>query len=505
MSYTNKIIESEDSLCRLFVGVSLLLIPLLLWGLGLYPADDALRHIGIAVSGKSWEDVLLFRSGFDGSIYTHPAWEGGLRLLVKMGVESDLLILISIFSPWAFLGVVLLLVTKKPETILVVLLAILLAGEGQIGRLFLGRPFALAAGCTVLLFWLTTDRFDKLSSIKYFIFSVSILTVQYLFHPSYYLSLLPIGCIFIFFVIAKKYIKAASIVAAFPVALVIAALLSGNFWAFISNNFLQAYWAFVEDDFSGALVGEFLPWSTPSVIGIAVIFQFAYHFIYKNSVLRPEILITFIGFILGQKVSRFWADWGLMGYIFWLIRDFEILIERYSLNYSGVRRVCIVAMLSGAFLIIYTTVMHRTFDKNASEDLIGSAVAMAEYSEWLPEDGGIIYSPDMRAFYTLLYTYPNENWKYTTGFERALMEDSNRKVLSDWYQANIVEAFIPWYEKLTPADRLIFGGRPEALLSLEEEPYSRVEWKSFGKYFWVGKLKTISEESEDEATESNTQ
>lgn len=478
--------------------MALFMVPLFLWGMGMYPADDALRHIGLAVSGKSWEDVLLFRSGFDGSIYTHPAWEGGLRLLVKMGFESDLLILISVFTPWAFLGTTLILVTKKPELILVTLLAILLAGEGQIGRMFLGRPFAVAAGCTVLLFWLTTERFSNLSGLKFFIFSTIILTVQYLFHPSYYLSLLPIGCIAIYFVIAKKYTHAASIIGAFPVAVGIAALLSGNFWAFISNNFLQAYWAFFEDDFSGALVGEFLPWVTPSVIGIAVLFQFAYHFVHKNSIIRPEILITFFGFVLGQKVNRFWADWGMIGYMVWLIRDFGVLLEKYSVNYLGVRRVCIVAVLSVSFLTIYVNAMHRTFNRNASENLIGGALAIAEYPEWLPENGGIVYSPDMRVFYTMLYSYPNENWKYTTGFERALMEDSNRKVLSEWHQVSVVEAFLPWFEKLTPADRLVFFGRPSGLIALQAEPYSRVEWKSFGKYFWIGKLKQNPQGSDDE-------
>src|SRR5438445_1278882 len=48
----------------LIVALVILAIPLKIIGLGYLPADDALRHVAKAVSGKPWQDILVLGDTF---------------------------------------------------------------------------------------------------------------------------------------------------------------------------------------------------------------------------------------------------------------------------------------------------------------------------------------------------------------------------------------------------------------------------------------------------------
>jgi hypothetical protein len=78
-----------------------------------------------------------------------------------------------------------------------------------------------------------------------------------------------------------------------------------------------------------------------------------------------------------------------------------------------------------------------------------------EAEAWLPGDGGIVYSPEMRVFYTLYFTYPDAPWQYILGPEQGIMPREDLAILHDIKDRGSWDAYLPWVEKLRPQDRLI--------------------------------------------------
>lgn len=481
---------NEHKLSLLFVLTAVGLLPLLLWGMGLIPPDDALRHVGAAVSGKAWSEVLLLREGFNGEVMTHPLWDGGLRLLAMMGLEADLLILVSVTLPWFLLLGSLALVTRKPEAALLGFLLLYVAGDGLASRFLIGRPFIMAAACTVWVLWLANEKAGKLTPLKLFLWTAGVFMLQFLFHPSYYLALLPLGCVLLHLSLRKEWGTAVAMGSAFPVAVVVAAMLSGSPMAFFQNNFMQLYWALLATDLPRGATGEFGSWWPTQAVGVLLFLRLLVYFVFQRpSTPSPEALLTLIGCLLGLFNVRFWSDWAMLGLLVWLVRDFHKITERYAPDYHGKTRVVAVGAIAAIFLVIGGVFNHRQLKQADTPNAIGAAVAMAELPEWLPSNGGIVYSPDMRVFYTFFYCYSHENWRYSTGFERALMADENRAVVGEWLKGNRREGIIPWILAMKPQDRLIFHGRPDALLTGTGEPYARLEWRVFANQFWVARLK----------------
>jgi hypothetical protein len=69
-----------------------LLLPLKIIAYGYLPPDDALADAAKAISGKSWPDILVFRSDY--AIDNHIGWHGLLRqvyLGTKCGDDSLML------------------------------------------------------------------------------------------------------------------------------------------------------------------------------------------------------------------------------------------------------------------------------------------------------------------------------------------------------------------------------------------------------------------------------
>jgi hypothetical protein len=105
---------------------------------------------------------------------------------------------------------------------------------------------------------------------------------------------------------------------------------------------------------------------------------------------------------------------------------------------------------------------------------------------WLPEKGGVIYSPDMRVFYETFFKNPDAPWRYVLGFEPALMQREDLDVLrkAQWRARNF-RAYEPWVNNMTLADRLILpaawvgGGLPEV---------PALEWHYGAGDLWVGRI-----------------
>src|SRR5690349_2811342 len=73
---------------------TIVIIPLKIIGYGFLPMDDALRHAAKAVSGKSWQEILVMRSDF--AIDPSPGWQAILAWIHQLQhCNAETLVVIS--------------------------------------------------------------------------------------------------------------------------------------------------------------------------------------------------------------------------------------------------------------------------------------------------------------------------------------------------------------------------------------------------------------------------
>src|SRR5450432_1631581 len=131
----------------------LLAIPLKIISYGYLPGDDALRHAGKAVSGKSWPEILVLNQTY--KIDNEFGWN---LLLEKIHLWADWnaesLVIFSVVALFILVGWSALPWLTRPEVWLATLtLATLVAAVS--GRMTLGRPYLVtfAVLLTLLFLW----------------------------------------------------------------------------------------------------------------------------------------------------------------------------------------------------------------------------------------------------------------------------------------------------------------------------------------------------------------
>ncbi|MFO1498320.1 MAG: hypothetical protein U1G07_08015 [Verrucomicrobiota bacterium] len=86
----------------LLVALTLLILPWRLLNHGVLPPDDALRHAAKAVSGKSWDQILVLRPEI--TLDHNPGWHAILGALHRLaGWNQERLVWFSVLSLfWLF-------------------------------------------------------------------------------------------------------------------------------------------------------------------------------------------------------------------------------------------------------------------------------------------------------------------------------------------------------------------------------------------------------------------
>jgi hypothetical protein len=86
-----------------------------------------------------------------------------------------------------------------------------------------------------------------------------------------------------------------------------------------------------------------------------------------------------------------------------------------------------------------------------------------EIERELPEDGGILYSTEMGVFYTLFHRFPNAHFKYALAMEAGAMPPEDQKVYREVQSTGKLEAYKPWFDKMTAKDRILiqYATKPE--------------------------------------------
>jgi hypothetical protein len=185
--------------------------------------------------------------------------------------------------------------------------------------------------------------------------------------------------------------------------------------------------------------------------------------------------------ILAFRVSRFWEDWGWPALMVLIVTEVEFLfLAKFAADSS--RRLLLTIILALATFLAVTSDLGGRYTKNLTWQFL-SVAEHPELAGWMPEKGGILYSPDMGIFYQTFYKNPTADWRYILGYEPALMptEDFETYKSIIWNNGD-AKAYAPWVNKMKPADRLVIHGNGN-----ERPNIPQLEWDYGVSGIWIGR------------------
>jgi hypothetical protein len=454
----------------------LVLIPVRILGQGFLPTDDALRHAGKAVSGKSWDQILVLRP--DITVDSHPGWHallGGLHRVA--GMDAHALVLFSVIVLFVAATLAPAILLRRPEAWLLSLLVLAVADRAVLSRLVMGRPFLFTAGvlAVVLLRW--PDFALPRSRRGILVVTTVLIAAATWIHASWYLFALPL----LAFALAREWRAARRFALCLLAGVAIGAALTGQPLAFLLQTLVHPLLSLGGSDPQRTLAIEFQPAGGSPVLVLFLLGALALRALRgawrTSAVDNPVFLLAVAGWILGFASIRFWADWGVPAAMVWLALELQDFLDS-STGARTSRRLAIAATAGAACFLAVTSDGASRWSR---ADPTYWPVVVPEAAPYLPEPGGILYSDEMRVFYELFYRQPKAPWRYQVGYEPGLMPPDDLKVYRQLLIARTTQAFAPWVEKMRPQDRLIIrsvGERPPAIEGLE--------WHRLGGDFWSG-------------------
>ena len=452
-----------------------ILIPLPILAEGYLPGDDALRHAAKAVSGKSWDEVLLLRPGL---VDFAPGWHAILTGVHKLtGASAMTVLMFEVAFLFALFSVGPAFLMRRPEAWLVALSLVALLEVHFMARMTLGRPLILtmAAIVVICLVWRRLDG-DRLPRGA-FLGVATLIAASSWIHGAWFLWALPV----VAFAVTAPWRVTLRLAGATAAGVLVAALLTGNPIRFLWQTTQHVLGIFGSSGITN-FVGELRPYpGAPQLVLLAIAVVIGRK-VWRGEPARtlrhdPVFALALLGWALGLRSARFWLDWGMPAFIVWLALEIESLWiafgpARQRLAYAGAAAVACFLVLSG-----------NANDRwnNPNLDPAYRAMLRPENVTTLPDSGGILYSNDKRVFYDLFFLRPDAPWRYSTGFTPELMPPEDLAVYSAAY-VGTPDALEPWARKLRRQDRLVFKddrGVP---------PWRWLEWRDIGHNVWVGRL-----------------
>lgn len=463
---------------------SLLLVSFKVISYGYMPSDDAMRHVAKAISGKSWDEVLVIRPGI--MMYSHSGWHAILIALHKLaGFCADDLIVFSIVSLSLLFFIIPLFFLKMQESWLAALSVISIISPILIMRLFVGRPFIFTMS-TILVLGFLWPRFRKKNMDWAAAVSVALLTaISTWVHGLWYLFALPLAC----FLFAREWRAFLILSICVITGIMAAAVLTGHPLLFLYQTLSQATGTFFTNPaLSRVLVVELRPTPFDIFIPMTVMAMIIWRVLRKRWDIKvidnPIFYLAVLGWAMGFTAWRFWLDWGMPALCVWMALEFDDFFGG-AVGLLSFRRIA-VAIIAAFTLFISTTADYdRRWTKNLDiEYLSQEDPALAG---WLPEGGGVVYSNSMEIFYQTFYKNPKANWRYIVGFEPTWMPPEDLAIYRDIKRNfGTYKPFEPWVKKMRGQDRLIIKGRPEVKPDIPE-----LEWKYAAKDIWIGRRNKI--------------
>jgi len=460
--------------------LTLLLLPGRILSYGFLPADDALRHAAKAVCGKPWPEILVMRSDF--AIDPHPGWHAVLGAVHRMfNCDAGSLVVFSVAGLMLLVTFSILPWLHRPEAWLAVLLAVTAFTPTFVSRLALGRPylFSMAVFMTVLVIWSRLE--ERGPGALEMISTILLLAAAAWIHGSFYLLVMPVAAL----LLAGRWRQALAFGACWAIGSVLGCALTGHPWQFLAQSVRHMFGVFGDYNISRQLVGELLPSDGDFRTVLLVLGMLLWRSRAPNwkptELLNPLFLMGVLCWLLGLKVVRFWADWGLPAMLLWLVFELQKQLESY-LTFDSAKRLIITCGLALGVFLGATSDRDGRWTRNLTNDYL--TMDNPDLAGWLPGPGGIIYSADMRVFNDTFFKNPNAPWRYALGFESALMLPEDRDVVRkiDWNFGDI-RAYEPWVKKMRPNDRLIIRGER----NIGSPNIPELEWHYGATELWIGR------------------
>jgi hypothetical protein len=456
---------------------TLLLTCLRVIGQGYFPSDDALRHVAMVISGKSWAEILIIRPEI--TMDSHPGWHTILSWLQSLtGGDKKLLLNFSVIFLFLAFTMPPVFYFQRGESWIAALVLSSVFFFSPVNRLFYGRPYIISM-VMVLLFCFLWDRIrDGKRPWAELIAMTTVAALSTWIHGTWYLFILPLLAL----VTARQWRVFVLMSGALFLGVILGAMITGSPLSFLHQMLFHALEAFGKNDFLRQLVGEFQPFAGEApvilLVGGLLLWRWARGEWDIRFLDNPIFYLAIIGWIMGFFAVRFWTDWAWPALAFWVTREIQSALEHYTDKFSLKR-----LALAGVFCLVLLLAVTNDRDSRWSGVVAEwPNIENPSHRPWLPDEGGILYNDSMYLFYQVFYLNPHGPWRYTLGFEPVWMTADNLAVYRHiQLTRGKSESYVPWVKKMTEKDRLI--------LTRNAKPQIEgLEWHEVTQTVWSGKL-----------------
>jgi hypothetical protein len=455
------------------------LIPFKIWGYNFMPPSDAKRHVGKVFADKGWSEILVMREEFAGFDHNR-GWHSLLRAVQILGLNAEELLFFSVaFTFFIFVGTGWLIFGKNPTAWMGAMSIGVLTGSPT--RFMQGRPFLLSSAA-FLFFQYVWDKDTKWSSVKRAIITFLVMFPTVYLHGGWHLfALLPIvllGC--------GRIRDAILAGLAWIFGSVSAGILTLRPMEFLYKQLMVSFASTGEADRLRFLVAEYQP-----VISITPLLILAVVLLLPNELKKmqthgipTDVMAVLICWVLGVMNGRFWWDWGNVALMYVLAKRFSTcsFLQSAESPKPGQAAAVGFSLALGMWLLFTVDVNSRW----SNHDFVDSLrLDDPDHVDWLPEEGGILFSNDMTVFYDTFFHNPRAGWRYILGFEATFMPEEDLEIFRNiqFFGAAHPNVFDPWVERMTYADRLILRG-----VKASRPPVEGLEWNYIAFRTWSGRL-----------------
>jgi len=310
----------------------------------------------------------------------------------------------------------------------------------------------------------------------------SVFTIAVVMHPSTWylwsLLVLPLAA-------SRRWRSLVLMAGAMAASIATATVLNGWYNTLLVPLLVLKHALFQANLIAPNLVGELQPsggaYASLVVVALFLIVRCLRGTDPRTEIFQVDFCLMLLAWIMGLFVLRFWIDWGVPAMAVWMSRQIR---DGLDLKPSGLTRhrdtIALVAVAAGIFYLGLTANLYGRYTHVLNNALLMKPVA--DFAADLPEDGGILYSADMRVFYSLYFRLPHAKFRYSTGFEPGIMPPDDLKVLRAIQSSDgAVPAYKPWFDKMTGKDRVF--------LSAAAKPsWPKMEFKEFYGFWMARKI-----------------
>ena len=464
---------------------TVLVIPFKIISYDFLPGDDALRHAAKAVSGKTWQQILVMRADFH--IDPSPGWQAILDWIHRwQGWDAEKLVVFSVVSLMLLVMLSALPWLRRPEAWLGALLMAAVFTPACTTRLARGRPYLLTTAVLIvlLLLWsrLKEDREDRPSRLALVLTPLLVAASAWI-HGSWYLLGLPAAAI----LLAGCWRSAFWFGGCWLAGSFLGSALTGHPWEFLVQSVRHMFGVFGHLVVNRQLEPELHPsdGETPALLAVAglLIWRTLSSGWNPRVILNPIFMTMILGWVLGLKVQRFWWDFGIPAFVVWVAFELQDRLERY-LAFDSERRLFLSLGLAVACFWGFTSDRQSRWTENLTKEYLTPATPGA--ADWLPGTNGIIYNSTMDVFFDTFFKNPKAPWRYILGFEPGLMRPEDLAVLRQiqWNYGD-ARAYEPWVQKMRPEDRMMVPATSERS---GPPAIPELEWHYAVSGLWVGRL-----------------